>query len=303
MLPKRRKLSSVACTAMLGVLLASLGFAASASAELTGAFTRFSACPWKTAGVDRCVVSVTEGGEAVLGSKKVPIVNPVTVQGGYTEPAEEGPEIGFSKFIGATNGITLSKAAQPVPGGLLGLIPPESSPPLVKALVELAAKNGLTGVNSTLELAKPASDIRINESHLAEGLGVAFILPLKAHLENPLLGSSCYVGSATNPLIWELTPGTTEPPPPNTPITGNTGAVHFLEGGRIVELTEDVLVDNAWSAPAAEGCGGALSALIDPVINAVAGLPAAAGHNSAILENTISETTKFAVKQNDEEHP
>ena len=304
MLPKRRKLTSVACTAMLGVLLASLGFAASASAELTGAFTRFSACPWKTAGVDRCVISVTEGGEAVLGSKKVPIVNPVTVQGGYAEPAEEGPEIGFSKFIGATNGITLSKAAQPLPGGLLGLVPPESSPPLVKAVIELAAKNGLTGVNSTLELAKPASDIRISENHLAEALGVAFILPLKVHLENPVLGSSCYVGSSTNPLIWELTAGATEPPPPNTSISGNTaGAVNFLESSRIVELKENVLVDNAWAAPAAEGCGGALSALIDPIINSVAGLPAAAGHNSAILDNTISETTALAVKRNDEEHP
>jgi hypothetical protein len=304
MLSKRRNKAAVSCAAMLAVALASLGLAGSASAKLTGDFTRFSACPWKTAGVDRCAYAVTDGGEVTLGSKTVPIVNPVTLQGGYTEPIEEGPEIGFSKFVGATNGITLSKTPQPVPGGLLGLVPPASSPPLVKALVELAAENGLTGVNSTLELARPASEIRINESHLAEGLGVALILPLKARLENPLLGSSCYVGSSTEPLIWELRTDATAPPPPNESISGNAGLINFLEGGKIIEVEGAVLVDNAWAAPAAKGCGGALlSALIDPVINAVAGLPAAAGHNTAILENTISATTAFSMKRNDEENP
>ena len=68
--------------------------------------------------MERCLNSVTNGGEVVLGSKKVTIVNPVTIQGGYTEPAEEGPEAGFAKFFAATNGVTLSKAAQPVPVAL-----------------------------------------------------------------------------------------------------------------------------------------------------------------------------------------
>ena len=283
--------------------VACLALAASASAELVAPFTRFSACPYKTTGVYRCVQAITNGGEVVLGSKTVSIVNPVTLQGGYSEAPEEGPEAGFSKFFAATNGITLSKAPQPLPGGLLGLVPPESSPPLVKAAVELAAKNGLTGVNSTLELARPASEIRVSEEHLAEGLGVDLVLPLKAHLENPLLGSSCYVGSSSAPIIWELRTDTTEPPAPNEPITGNFGQTTFLEGGRIIELSEVVLVDNSWSAPAASGCGGLLSSLMDPVINSIAGLPAAAGHNTAILDNTISEASALAVNKNDETHP
>ena len=277
--------------------------AASASAGLTGVYTRFQFCPWMNPEVERCAYAVTEGGEVVLGSKKVPIVNPVTLQGGYSEPATEGPEAGFSKFFGATNGVTLSKAAQPVPGGLLGLVPPESSPPLVKAVVELAVKNGLTGVNSTLELARPASEIRINETALAEGQGVTLILPLKAHLENPVLGSSCYVGSSAAPIIWELRTDATNPPEPNESISGNAGSIHFLDGGFIVEVQDAVLVDNAWAAPAASGCGGLLSSLMDPVINAIAGLPATAGHNTAILENTISETTTFAVDKNDKANP
>jgi hypothetical protein len=288
---------------MLAVALVCSALAGTASAELTGAFKRFAFCPWKTATVERCAFSETTGGEVTLGSKKVPIVNPVVLQGGYTEPIEEGPEAGYSKFFGATNGITLSKSPQPVPGGLLGLVPPASSPPLVKAVLKLALENGLTGVNSTLELARPASEIKINENHLAEGQGVALVLPLKAHLENPTLGSSCYVGSAENPIIWELRTDTTSPPPPNEPITGNAGTINFIEKAQIIEIEGTVLVDNSWSAPAAEGCGGLLSVLINPIINSIAGLPAAPGHNSAALANTISETTSFAVNKNDLENP
>src|SRR4029077_2726085 len=133
-----------------------------------------------------------------LGKKKVPIVNAATLQGGYTEPAEEGPEAGFSKFVAATNGITLSQAAQPVPGGLAGLVNcKEISNFLLRISCEVTFENGLTGVDSTLELAKPASEIRVSEEHLAEGLGVALKMPVRVHLENPFLGSECYIGSST----------------------------------------------------------------------------------------------------------
>jgi hypothetical protein len=294
----------MACVAALVVATAMLVFASGASAKLTGLFTRFQFCPWNTKGVARCVYSVTDGGEVVLGSKRVPIVNPVTLQGGISEPAEEGePEESFSKFFGATNGVTLSKSPQPVPGGLLGLLPPESSPPIVQALVKAATENGLTGVNTTLELARPASEIKISEAHLAEALGVALVLPLKVHLENPVLGSSCYIGSSESPIYWELTSGKTSPPGPNEPITGSTGTVNYLEETQILELENAVVVDNAWAAPGATGCGGLLSAVVDPIINLSSGLPAKAGTNTAILENDISETTSFALKKNDKENP
>lgn len=296
---RRKTILGIAAAASLALLVMASG----ASAKLIGEFTKFQYCPFTTKGVARCVHSVTDGGEVVLGSKTVPIVNSVTLQGGYEEPAEEGPETGFSKFFGATNGVTLSKTAQPVPGGLLGLLPPESSPPLVKALVKAATENGLTGVDSTLELARPASEIRLNEVHLGEGIGVALILPLKAHLENPVLGSSCYVGSSTNPIYWELTSGKTNPPGPNEPITGAIGTVNFLEEARILELENAALVDNAWAAPSASGCGGLLSSVIDPIISIASGLPAKAGNNTAILESDISETTAVAVKKVDSENP
>jgi hypothetical protein len=301
---KRSKIVGVSVTAILVAMLTMLGFAGSASAKLTGEFTKFQFCPYKTAGVDRCINSLTTGGEVVLGSKKVPIVKPVTLQGGYTEPAEEGPENGFSKFVAATNGITLSKAAQPVPGGLAGLVNcKEISNFLLRISCEVTFENGLTGLNSTLELAKPASDIRISESHLAEGLGVALKLPVKVHLENPFLGESCFVGSSSSPILWNLTTGETNPPKPNGKISGSIGDVSFLEEARILHLANNVIVDNAWSAPSASGCGGIFSFILDPIVSSAAGLPSAAGKNTAIMKNTINETTTFAVNKNNEENP
>ncbi len=254
--------------------------------------------PLQNAEVHKCIYSVTENGEVILGNKKVPIEKPVVLQGGYGFPGEDE----FAKFVAATNGITLSKAPQNVPGGLLGIVPDASSPFLVKALIKFFLENSLTGVNSTLELAKPASAIRISENNLADEFETALEMPVKVHLENPFLGKSCYVGSEGSPMIWKLTTGTTSPPAPNEAITGSGGEGEFLEEGRILRLKANKLVDNAWSAPTASGCGGILSFLVTPIINAQLGTTTA-GHNTAILNNTISLAAAVTVKKNNEEHP
>jgi hypothetical protein len=287
-------------TALLLTALIALGLTASAQAHLTGNYTTFEQCPYPNLLVKKCVYSTTESGEVVLGSKKVPIVNPVVLQGGAGKQVEE-----YAPFFEAANGVTLSKTPQPVPGGLAGLINcKEIGNLLLRLSCEAALEGPLTGVNSTLELARPASEIVISENRLAEEAGVALKIPVKIHLENPFLGTSCYVGSSASPIIWELTSGKTEPPAPNKSISGKAGFIDFLEEGAIAVGKEVVLVDNAWSAPGASGCGGALVELIlDPVINVSAGLPAAAGHNTAILNNVAIFGAAAAVRENDAENP
>jgi hypothetical protein len=56
-----------------------------------------------------------------------------------------------------------------------------------------------TGVTATTELAAPASDIILNEGNLFELTGVALGLPVKIKLDNPFLGSECYIGSTRIP--------------------------------------------------------------------------------------------------------
>jgi hypothetical protein len=161
-------------------------------------------------------------------------------------------------------------------------------------------ENGLTGLNSTLELAKPANEVLLSEAHLAEEEHVALKMPIKIRLENPFLGESCCVGSSSSPILWELTTGATKPPAPNTSIKGALGTFEFLEEAQILKIKGNKLVDNAWAAPGANGCGGIFYFILDPIINAAAGLPATAGHNTAILKGTLYETTAFALKLNNE---
>ncbi|HMJ23292.1 MAG TPA: hypothetical protein VK513_15355 [Terriglobales bacterium] len=289
--------------ALLLVAFASLALTASASAKLTGNYTKFAQCPYKNPEASKCIYSTTVGGEVVLGSKKVPIVNPAVLQGAYTEGDGEG-FANTAKLIAATNGVTLSKAPQPVPGGLAGLVNcKEISNFILKSACVWTFENGLTGVNSTLELARPASEVLISENNLGGEIDTALKLPIKIRLENPLLGESCYVGSESSPIYWNLTSGTTAPPEPNKPITGTAGTLTFLEGGSILETKGTTLVDNAWAAPGTNGCGGLFSFILDPIISTAAGLPASAGKNSAVLVNNIFIAPAVVVAENDAENP
>jgi hypothetical protein len=289
----------VAAIALLALALAGLSFAGTAAAKLVGNYTKFVQCPFSNLEVKRCLYSVTESGEVVLGSKKVTLEKPVTLQGGVGKASEE---TGFAPFFAAANGITLSKAPQNVPGGLLGIVPEEKQNWLVKKLIKFFFENSLTGLNATLELAKPATEIKISELHLAEREGVALEMPVKVHLENPFLGANCFVGSSSSPITWKLTTGKTSPPGPNTSIEGSSGEGEFLEEGRILIDRNAKLVDNAWSAPAATGCGGLLAFLVNPIVNGQLGTTTA-GHNTAVLVNTINVATAASVRKNNEENP
>ncbi len=253
------------------------------AAEPQGNFKVFKDCPYEKAEVKQCVYSETNGGEVVLGNQTVPIKNQILLQGGSTLNFETEQE----QFYAAKDGNTLSKVAQPVPGGLLNLFPESALPWWLRPAYKAIFENSLTGVNAVTELARPASEIGINSTNLASGEGVALTLPVKVRLENPFLGGKCYVGSSSSPVVWNLTTGTTAPPPPNKPITGATGNFEFLEEGAILKDVGNKLVDNAFSAPAASGCGGLFSIIVNPIVNAKIGLPSAAGKNTAILTGNL----------------
>jgi hypothetical protein len=105
---------------------------------------------------------------------------------------------------------------------------------------------------------------------------------VKVKLENPFLGSECYIGSSTHPLQLNFTTGTTSPELPNKPITGEAGQLHFRHSFEILEVANSKLVNNEFSAPEATGCGGIFAILIDPIIDSKIGLPSGDGHNTAI---------------------
>jgi hypothetical protein len=266
-LARRRALAlTLAVVAPLGVVLPG---AAPAEAGLQQEFSVFSDCPVNTPGVVGCVVSHTSSGEFHLGSKTVPIDKTITLQGGTTAASPD--------LVPAADGNTLSKTPLQLPGGLIGI---ELLPPL-------------TEVTATAELAGP---VALNVGNLFAGKGTAVSLPIKAKLDNPSLGSSCYIGSESSPIDPQLTAGTTSPPAPGKPITGSKGTLEFAGAGNIVVVKGTSLVDNSFSVPGASGCGGLLSLIIDPSVDLIAGVPAAAGHNTAILNSTFENVSSALVK-------
>lgn len=292
----------VLLTALAAAVLASSLLAGSASATLVKEFVKFQACPFENPEVKKCLWSNTESGSVTLGNKTVPITNDTLLQGGF---GAVNTETKFAKFIGTTGGAPiLVPTPQPVPGGLAGLINcKEIKDFILRAACEWTFENGLTGLDSTLELAGTAADMQISETNMARKEGVALEMPVKVRLENPFLGSNCYVGSNSNPIVWKLTSGTTSPPEGVEPLTGNAGKIQALEGGRILQLNGNVLVDNTWSAPGTKGCGGLFAFLLDPIISLAAGLPAGPGVNAATLENTVATSTAVAVKKVNDENP
>ncbi len=258
-----------------------------------GVFAPFVQCPLSNAAVTNCTFAETTSGEFTVGKRSVPINKPIVLQGGF----KENPETGELTFYGAENGETLTKVALYVPGGLLDIVAPEYLNKEQKEKFEKAINEGATGVTATTELAKPASDIKLSLLNLLFESGVALQLPVKVKLGNAFLGSSCYVGSESNPIYLNLTTGATSPPAPNKSIHGSAGSLEIEEEGALVRLTGGSLVDNAWAAPGASGCGGhLLEGIVDPAVNAALGLPAAAGKNTAILNGKLEAASAAAVK-------
>lgn len=280
--------------ALLMLLCAALAVASSAFAEPTGEYAVFAQCPTENPLVEGCVYSKTESGEFVAGKKAVPITKAITLQGGIYENEETGEKF----FVGAKNGESLSKTPQNVPGGLAGLVNcTQIEEPVVRLLCELVFEKGLTGVTETTELAGPAaSTIVVNPGLVLLKAGVAVKMKVKVHLENPLLGSACYIGSNSEPIELELTTGTTSPEPPNKPITGSGGEQSFNAEGTIATIKNAELVDNSFAVPSVNGCGGLASAILDPIIDLDLGIPATDGHNTAILKGMLESANAGVVR-------
>jgi hypothetical protein len=294
--PRRTALAVVATMAAAFGVLAVAPSAFAVTHHPKGEYAPFAECPFSNSAVEDCVVASTESGAIDIGKEDVPISKVITLQGGivgFLHGSEEA-------FVGAENGNTLTKSPQKVPGGLSGLVKcNEISNFLERIACEVVFENGATGVYATTELAAPASSVKLNSVALLEAEGTALSLPIKVRLENSLLGSSCYIGSNSHPIVIELTTGTTSPPAPNKPITGSPGEATGNEAGTILTLNHNSLVNNSYSAPGAEGCGGLFSFLIDPIVDSRLSLPSAAGHNTAILNGTLKVAVAEAVKDSE----
>jgi len=257
------RLLTAAGVAVLAVAL----FAASASAkEPAPGYTQFKGCPSpEEAKLENCLRSDVTGGHLQMGSKNVPIENPLTLIG-----AVDG---NFENFTAGPGG-GLSKTKQKVPGGVIGLTG-------LTWLLEFFGSEALT-LYAVTELAGVPSGFTVE----------TVTLPIKVHLETPsgVLGNNCYIGSVSSPITLHNTTGTTSPPAPNKPITGVFPEISEDEK-HILHFSNGTYVDNSFSVPGASGCTlklfGFIPISLNGFVNSQAALPSAAGKNEAVQEFDI----------------
>ena len=279
------------------------GFGVSSSAVATPAdeVAVFAQCPLDTpGGVDGCLVLRGEGGEITIGKLRVPIVNTQVMQGGFINSEETGA----MSLVGAANGETFPRTPQRVPDGTVQCDNTRGSKWFgrrghrrwfergERGLCRAIFENKHAGLYITPELAAPVSSIILDENAAFSEQGTAISLPVKFKLENPLLGDDCYIGSDTNPIVIELTDGT------SGSLTGKIGQITTRDEARILIITASTFVDNTFAAPAATDCG--YGGRLDSFINTKLGLPAPAGTNAEILIGTHEQAGARLVRESEE---
>lgn len=267
------------------------GGAASALAGpvgLNGEWAPFSRCPvdapemlavdGRTA-TSYCVAAHSKSGSIKLGNSTA------TTGASDLQFGLHGPALDVSSPDG---GAIVADPAD-VPGGLLGMMCP-SADPTVTAVCALITHDSLNRVTAVVEPAGTPTNFS-----LSAGLGLhqpIVTLPIKVHLENQLLGSTCYIGSDADPIVLH---------------PANTDLSHFLlqtarfdangdvddEGPLLViKVSGATQGDSQFAVPAASGCGA--GGALDTAINLKEGFPSAAGNNQVVLTDSASYLASFA---------
>jgi hypothetical protein len=244
---------------LLAVAVAAFSISATAATAATApGYEEFDGCPGKDVNSDvtLCATSKVVGGNLRLGNRDAPIVDPIQMSLSVAPSGEV--------LVGSFDG-----GRQPVPGGIVSLTGLDWLGNLLPAnLLKAYARAELAGTPSN-PIQHPVS------------------LPIKVRLESPLLSRNCYIGSSSDPIALNLTKNTTNPPPPNQPISGTEGAFFFDPSlPDVVRSLDARLVDNAFAAPRARGCtllGPGLGP-VDHLVNRESGLPSPAGTNEAVQE-------------------
>jgi hypothetical protein len=301
----RQRMILLAVMAMMAPVMGAFGGVPVAVAAPQGVFSVFAQCPTEVPGVVLCAYSRVTGGELAIGTMRVPIDQPIVLQSGDIPTGNPENEREFFE-LPAKHGESISRTELDVPGGLSSIVDcgaikgrgfrARSARELCGRILE----SRFAGVSATLEVVASEKDPAIfNEYNAGSETGAAQSLPTRLRLKSPFLGDSCYIGSEASPLQLELTTGETHPPGGFPSLHGAFGEPETLKenGLRMLRITGSSIVDNTFTAPVAEGCGGPFlpSGFLDIPIDSKLQLPNAPGNNTAILSGEEDIATVEAV--------
>ncbi len=256
--------------------------------------------------VEECIVGKTsggpEGGYFKVGSITVPLLKPVVLQGGTWENEVTGE----LHWIPPENGQSIVPTPEKVPSEPLANVTAGQEeaagwPESLKQSYATARKKGWFKDGKISEQIEIAGLPFVSESNLLEGEGVGVQAPVRIQGINKWLtslGGSCFIGSTEDPIVQNLTTGTSISPLTGEELKGTPGSFHIFDGGSAITISEDSLVDNTYAVPAAEKCGGpAYEAYLDPVVDEAFGLPAVAGASETQLTGTLAQAAAQFIKE------
>ncbi|MER5883276.1 hypothetical protein ABT160_05570 [Streptomyces sp. NPDC001941] len=278
---RRTRLATLSALTALGAF-ASLGTATAADPVLNGGWAPFTRCPvdagpmMATDGLDKapqCVASSSASGSIKLGNTTV-ITARTNLQMGTIQNSD-----GTSSVVAPASGALIADSAT-VPGGLLGLMCPSNLPGITEICQTLSDAK-LNKITATMESVGTPSNFDQIAGVLTDMPIVT--IPVRIHLQNPILGDNCYIGTKANPIL--LRPANSTAPGFGVDRFNGDGSANEEGDMSRLNLLGSTQGDSTFAVPGASGCGLGLG-LVNAAVNLKTGLPAASGKNKLTLNNT-----------------
>jgi hypothetical protein len=241
-----------------------------------------------------CTAGDATSGTLKIGNITTPVVQPVNVQFGFFPL----PNAAFGGDN--TTGLSPIPAVLPPPAGLSALL--VTKPDLIPESLTTAL--GCPSSNPTVENLCQVAQQRGGKFQQVFGLAqeagqltnfglLTWTQRIKIQLINPLLGNNCYIGTDQNPIV--VNPQLSVGPGGGLTVLHDPNPAKHPDT-EVLKVTKAIATDNTFFAPAVAGCGpgGLANVPVDEAIDTSAGLPAASGSNSLILNGTFSVAVSFA---------
>jgi len=289
----RATTATVAVAMLAGLATAGAAFAdhdGGREATLKGDWAPMNRCPVDDpamlamtgeAGVAVCFADDSPNGSITLGNLTVPIKD---------SNHQFGLTTGESGFTVIEHDDALVDEPVELPGGLRGLICP-SHERVTRGICRAHHGWGWGGNANAVTWAMEAAG-PLTEFNLFAGVEVGVPTarqPVKIHLENPLLGNHCYIGTDAEPIVL-LPENLTLPNGGNEKFDGD--GTPETEGGQMEALfIQNTQGASGFAVPAASGCG--FRGILNQAINNKIGLPSPASSANNVVFNEVTTYLGF----------
>jgi hypothetical protein len=217
----------------------------------------------------------------------VGVANQGTIDIGTLDTTFQGP----GEVDGAFHGLALPPSWADALDGQSFTAPPQLLSEPALALLGNPANVPPPANSRVYVVAEQAGQLAFSVT-ITSGIVTTLSVPLKFHIENPVVGPNCYIGTDASPVTLTLTTGT------SGPLTGTLGSIRGFSFGSTsagLQTLGTEVVDGQFSTPGATGCG--TEGYWDSAIDSTNSLPSPSGANRAVLYGNFDLANAHIVKR------